>query len=322
MTICAACGHDVSGKKFCPACGTPVQSQISQAVSCPHCQGEVKLGAAFCMHCGTALNASTPAMRTCPACHMQVAGTSAFCTNCGQDMHAPVAQSATICCARCSSLNPAGTRFCSGCGTQLATDVPIPTGYASSSQYPQYAQNMQQPGQAYQQSYAQPQYPQSPYQQGQYQQPQYPQYPQTYGQPQYSQSPYQQGQYQPGQNAYQPQSMMGQGPMVLRCPTCMAIAPLGSTHCVSCRTSLVGVAPMPANMPMQGQQGGFLQGNGGKLAMGALGGAAAVLGGEMLLHGVERSIEDRVEDNIGFGGHHRNEGLLGELGELADDVGL
>jgi hypothetical protein len=74
---------------------------------------------------------------------------------------------------------------------------------------------------------------------------------------------------------------------------------------------------------MQGQQGGFLQGNGGKFAMGALGGAAAIIGGEMLLHGVERSIEDRVEDGMGFGRHHhRDEGLLGELGELADDVGL
>ena len=117
--------------------------------------------------------------------------------------------------------------------------------------------------------------------------------------------------------------MMGQGPMVLRCPTCMAMAPVGSTNCVSCRTSLFGVVPTPANMPMQGQQGGFLQGNGGKFAMGALGGAAAIIGGEMLLHGVERSIEDRVEDGMGFGRHHhRDEGLLGELGELADDVGL
>ncbi len=76
--------------------------------------------------------------------------------------------------------------------------------------------------------------------------------------------------------------------------------------------------------------GDFLQGSGGKLAAGALGGAAAVIGGEMLLHGFENSIENRVEDNMGFGGerphhhhhHHHEEGLLGGLGELANDVGL
>jgi hypothetical protein len=68
---------------------------------------------------------------------------------------------------------------------------------------------------------------------------------------------------------------------------------------------------------MQGQQGGmgnFMQGDGGKYAMGALGGAAAVLGGEMLLHGIEgeRGYEHRRE----------GEGLLGGLGDLANDVGL
>jgi hypothetical protein len=152
-------------------------------------------------------------------------------------------------------------------------------------------------------TYQQGQYPQGQYQQGQY--------PQVYGQPQY------------GQNAYQAQPMMGQQPMVLRCPTCMAQAPLGTTNCVSCRTNLMGIVPTPVNMPMQGQQGGFLQGNGGKFAMGALGGAAAVIGGEMLLHGVENSIENRVEGDMGMGRRrHRDEGLLGGLGEIIDDIGL
>ncbi len=284
MAICTSCGHDVSGKKFCPACGTPVQLQATPAVSsCPHCHGEVKPGAAFCMHCGSALSASTaPAMRACPSCHAQVAGISAFCTNCGQDMHA--AQLAPVNCAHCGYQNLSGTHFCSGCGNQLSSDAPATAGYMPSGQYPQYPQNPQQTAPGYQQ----------------------PQYPQGYG-----------------QNAYQPQPMVGQGPMVLRCPTCMAMAPLGSPSCVSCRTSLAGVVPMPANMPMQGQQGGFLQGNGGKFAMGALGGVAAVVGGEMLLHGVERSIENGVEGNMGFERHrHRDEGLLGGLGELADDIGL
>jgi hypothetical protein len=84
-------------------------------------------------------------------------------------------------------------------------------------------------------------------------------------------------------------------------------------------------------MAPQGQQGGgFLQGNVGKYAAGALGGAAAVIGGEMLFNGLENSIENRVEGDMGYGGnrHHRHhhqregEGMLGELGRLADDVGL
>lgn len=77
---------------------------------------------------------------------------------------------------------------------------------------------------------------------------------------------------------------------------------------------------------MQGQQGGvggFLQGDGGKYAMGALGGAAALIGGEMLLHGLENNIENRVEGDLGYPRHHhRDEGLLGGLGELANDIGL
>ena len=49
------------------------------------------------------------------------------------------------------------------------------------------------------------------------------------------------------------------------------------------------------------------------MAMGALGGAAAVIGGEILLHEFERGF-DR---NRGGG-----DGLLGGLGDLANDVGL
>jgi hypothetical protein len=73
--------------------------------------------------------------------------------------------------------------------------------------------------------------------------------------------------------------------------------------------------------PGQQQQGtgGFLQGNNGKLAMGALGGAAAVIGGQMLLHGIENKIEDDIE----YGHrHHRDEGLLDGLGDLGKDIGL
>lgn len=82
-------------------------------------------------------------------------------------------------------------------------------------------------------------------------------------------------------------------------------------------------------MAPQGQQGGLgglFQGNNGKMAMGALGGVAAVLGGEMLLHGIEGGIENR-DDDYGYERerHHRrreDEGLLGGLGDIANDIGL
>ena len=56
--------------------------------------------------------------------------------------------------------------------------------------------------------------------------------------------------------------------------------------------------------------------------MGALGGAAAVIGGEMLLHGVERDFEhhERRRDYDDYG--NRDEGLLGGLGNLGNDIGL
>jgi hypothetical protein len=104
--------------------------------------------------------------------------------------------------------------------------------------------------------------------------------------------------------------------MVLRCPICMAMSPVGTTNCPGCHTSLAGIVPTPAGM-QQAQQGGFgnfLQGNSGGMAMGALGGAAAVIGGEMLLHGIEREHERGYE--------RRDEGLLGDLGGLANDIGL
>jgi hypothetical protein len=75
---------------------------------------------------------------------------------------------------------------------------------------------------------------------------------------------------------------------------------------------------------MQGQQqgglGGFLQGSGGNMAVGALGGAAAVIGGEMLLHGLER--DHRRRDYDDYRDRDRGEGLLGGLGELGNDLGL
>jgi hypothetical protein len=298
MTSCVSCGADVTGKKFCPHCGTrvqatgaPVSNQSAPVNACPRCNGEVAPGAAFCVHCGAALGAAS-AMRMCPACQAEVPSSSAFCTNCGHDMRGgSVSQpaQAPAFCTSCGQQNAPGVRFCGHCGSPMGVGA-AQTASMQSGQYP----------------------PPPP--------PPYQQYPQQYGQPQYAQQYGQAG-------GYQAQPMMGQGPMVLRCPTCMAMAPLGTPSCLSCHTNLAGIVPTPANMPAAGQQGGpggFLQGSGGQLAMGALGGAAAVIGGEMLLHGIENSIENRVEGDMGYGyrHHHRDEGLLGDLGELANDIGL
>lgn len=325
MTTCSSCGNDVTGKKFCPECGTPVQAAVAPTVEaassvCPRCNGAVKPGASFCMHCGSSLTGQTsvataqsqvelhqPQTRQCIACHAEVPATIAFCTNCGQPMQtttnapAPTASTPAYC-NNCGRQNAAGVRFCGGCGSPLGIGTPAPV----SQSYPQTGP-YGQPSQPYASQYDQSQYGgQSQYGQSQYQQPgtAYPQqgqpYPQQYGQP-----------------AYQQQPMVGQQPMVLRCPVCMAMAPVGTTNCAGCRTSLAGVVPTPAAMPMQGQQGGGLggmfQGQGGNMAMGALGGAAAVIGGEMLLHGLEHEHERRYDDNGN---------LLGGLGGLANDIGL
>lgn len=298
MTTCVSCGSDVTGKKFCHECGTPTAgvSAANKPATCPRCSGEVKVGAAFCMHCGSALHAAPvvaqSATRPCPACHLDVPMGTAFCVHCGQSMSASVASpiaAAPAFCTNCGKQNVSGVAFCGGCGNPLTAPQATPYGTSYGQAGPQ------------QQPYGQPQYPP---QQSQYNQGGYPQ------------------QYQ-------------QQPMTLRCPVCMAMSPMGTPNCPSCRTSLLGVVPTPINMPVQGQQGmlggmgNLLQGGNGQMAMGALGGAAAVIGGQMLLHGVENSIENRIEGDMGYGGgyehqrhHHREEGLFGGLGDIANDVGL
>jgi predicted amidophosphoribosyltransferase len=289
MASCTSCGNDVTGKKFCPECGTPVHSTDSvegennSTNVCPRCNGVVKPGVAFCMHCGsslstqTAIATATPTpsvqpqslIQTCIACHSEVPNELAFCTNCGQSMRTstipdiPATPVAPIC-ASCGKQNNPGVNFCAQCGSPLSHDTGIPVPQTMYAQPPQYSQ---------------------PYSQ-------YPQQTPQYG-------------------AQYPQQ-----PMVLRCPICMAMSPLGTPNCPSCHTSLANVAPTPANMPVQNQQGGMgglFQGSGGNMAMGALGGAAAVIGGEMLLH----EFEHGFDRNRGGG-----DGMLGGLGDLANDVGL
>src|SRR5438477_2743535 len=286
MASCTSCGNDVTGKKFCPECGTPVHSADSVEIEnkstnvCPRCNGVVKPGAAFCMHCGSSLSTQmaiatatpTPSVQpqsltqTCIACHTEVPAEMAFCTNCGQSMRTttapdvPATPVAPIC-ANCGKQNNPGVNFCAQCGSPLSHGTGLPVPQTMYAQPPQYSQQSPQYG---------AQYPQQP--------------------------------------------------MVLRCPICMAMSPLGTPSCPSCHTSLANIAPTPANMPVQNQQGGMgglFQGSGGNMAMGALGGAAAVIGGEILLHEVEHGF-DR---NRGYG-DRGGDGLLGGLGDLANDVGL
>jgi predicted amidophosphoribosyltransferase len=289
MASCTSCGNDVTGKKFCPECGTPVQSADSVESEnnspnvCPRCNGVVKPGAAFCMHCGsslttqTAIATATPTpsvqpqslTQTCIACHTEVPNEMAFCTNCGQSMRTTtspdvLATPVAPICANCGKQNNPGVNFCAQCGSPLSHGTGLPVPQTMYAQPPQYSQP-------------------------------YSQYPQ--------QSPQNGAQYP-------------QQPMVLRCPICMAMSPLGTPNCPSCHTSLANVAPTPANMPMQNQQGGMgglFQGPGGNMAMGALGGAAAVIGGEILLH----EFEHGFDRNRGGG-----DGMLGGLGDLANDIGL
>lgn len=275
--------------------------------TCSKCGNDVT-GKKFCSQCGSAVQQA--AVTNCPHCSGEVSADAAFCAHCGSSLRSGTSphQPTVRACSACGTMVPAQNGFCTNCGHNMNTASSPQQQYPTPS-YPQDPYNSQQ-------------YQQTPYQQsGQYPQPPY---QQPSGQSQYP--PYQQNNYpqqQYPQPAYQPQPMMGQAPMVLRCPTCMAMAPIGTAFCQSCRTSLAGVPPTYANAPMQGQQGGFLQGNAGKYAMGALGGAAAVIGGEMLLNGLENATFDRRDDWSGERRHHhRDEGVLGELGELADDIGL
>jgi len=298
MASCISCNYDVTGKKFCPECGTPVQPEGSPEGEantpsvCPRCNGVVKPGIAFCMHCGSSLSTQTavatatptppvqsqPTTQTCIACHAEVPGEMAFCTNCGQSMRVSTTPDVSATplapiCANCGLQNNPGVNFCAGCGRPLSNNAGIPVPQTNYAQPPQYSQ---------------------PYSQ-------YPQQAPQYG-AQYPQQP-----------------MMNQQPMALHCPICMSMSPPGTPNCPSCRTSLANVVPTPANMPMQNQQGGMgglFQGPGGNMAMGALGGAAAVIGGEILLHEMEHGF-DR---NRGYGGN--GDGPLGGLGDIANDIGL
>jgi len=91
------------------------------------------------------------------------------------------------------------------------------------------------------------------------------------------------------------------------CPRCNSAVAPGTAFCAYCGAALqmpqyMSQTPPPymppaqppyPNQPAQPQQGGA-----GKFIMGALGGAAAVIGGEILMHDVERGIERHVERDV------------------------
>ncbi|NLC59293.1 MAG: zinc ribbon domain-containing protein [Armatimonadetes bacterium] len=52
---CKECGQPTLGKKFCPSCGAPTASAIS---NCPHCGAKTTPGARFCGECGGQLAAN------------------------------------------------------------------------------------------------------------------------------------------------------------------------------------------------------------------------------------------------------------------------
>src|SRR5947207_1210870 len=116
MATCTSCGYDVTGKKFCQQCGTPVQpaatpASASQAMptsnACPRCNETVNPGSAFCNHCGSPLTPQTmtasatppqPITLHCPACQAEVPVHNAFCSSCGHNLQTPVATPASSFC--------------------------------------------------------------------------------------------------------------------------------------------------------------------------------------------------------------------------------
>jgi len=230
----------------------------------------VPMASVFCPGCGYNLGPNT--------------GTG-MGTNPNTNISSPGAHSGPTICQRCGRQNDPGASVCHGCGQPLAHgQQPTPTPYPGNQQMPQPYQQPQPPQVHYQQQqvhYPQQQtYPQQPYGQ-----PPYPQQP--YGQPPYPQQPYGQPYpQQPPYSGFQP----APNQMVILCPTCRALSPVGASHCLNCHQSLLGIPPIQANqLPpnLQPQKGGFLQSDGGKMAVGALGGAAAAIGGFMLLDAVD-----------------------------------
>jgi Double zinc ribbon len=97
------------------------------------------------------------------------------------------------------------------------------------------------------------------------------------------------------------------------CPRCNSIAAPDAAFCSRCGIQLPlqqygAQTPQYAQpaQPVYPNQPASQQNNVGKYLMGALGGAAAVLGGEILLNDVERGIERRVDHDEWSGREHHH----------------
>lgn len=89
------------------------------------------------------------------------------------------------------------------------------------------------------------------------------------------------------------------------CPRCNQSVALGTAFCAYCGLALQsplyqGQTPpnFPPAQPFSPQPALPQQSNMGKYVLGALGGAAAVIGGEILFHDAEKSIEHHVERDV------------------------
>src|SRR6266567_4236175 len=75
MATCTSCGNDVTGKKFCQNCGTPVQPTGVPAASGP---------------------TAPPPISFCTSCGRQGAPGERFCSNCGSPLGAAASTGAPV----------------------------------------------------------------------------------------------------------------------------------------------------------------------------------------------------------------------------------
>ena len=80
MPKCSNCEYEVGESKFCPNCGTKVETEVPKSF-CPNC-GEDVGQSKFCPNCGTKIEKET-AKSFCPNCGEELNDSAKFCPNCG-----------------------------------------------------------------------------------------------------------------------------------------------------------------------------------------------------------------------------------------------
>lgn len=105
MTKCQVCGEEVTDSKFCPNCGSVIESQPKEEVVevnqeeapssfqsnntkfCTNCGTEVDVNAVACTNCGAALsdlpNAQNPSKKFCTNCGSEIDINAIVCPKCG-----------------------------------------------------------------------------------------------------------------------------------------------------------------------------------------------------------------------------------------------